>query len=103
MKAIIDGKRYDTDTATLVAGISGGDGPRDFRWEDTGIYVTPKGNWFLSGEGGPLTRWARPCGSGSSGGSGIEAIDRDQARHYLEGLGETAAIEEYFADEIEDA
>jgi hypothetical protein len=104
MRAIIDGKRYDTETATLVAGIDGAGCSRsDFRWEDTGIYVTKNDNWFLAGEGGPRTRWARSVGDGTSGGSGLRPISPSTARKLLEGLGQSEALETYFGSEIEDA
>jgi hypothetical protein len=105
MKKIIDGKRYDTDTATLVCDCS----PRgfyrnDFRYEDTQLYRTPRGGWFVAGEGGPLTRWARSAGQNSwTGGCGIQPLDDDEARDILEQYGDTDDVEKYFASEIVDA
>jgi hypothetical protein len=41
-----------------------------------------KGSWFLSGEGGPLTRWAQMVGNMTAGGSGPGRGTRCQAlRH----------------------
>ena len=105
MKAIIGGKRYDTETAQYICDLS----PRgfytgDFRHEETALYRTPRGNWFLAGEGGPMSRWARPEGlNGYSSGAGVRALDPDEARAMLEQHGETEAIERYFADQVEDA
>ena len=105
MKRIIDGKRYNTETATEVADVS----PRgfyrgDFRWEDTDLYRTKNGRWFLAGEGGPMSRWARSAGLNSySGGEGIHVLDADEARALLEQHGETEEIEKYFSAVVEDA
>jgi hypothetical protein len=105
MKAIIDGKRYDTETATEICDVS----PRgfyrgDFRYEDTQLYRTPRGNWFLAGEGGPMSRWARSVGlNGYSSGRGLRPLDADEARALLEQHRRTDDIEQYFASEIEDA
>lgn len=105
MKAIIDGKRYNTETATCVCDCSpSGFYGNDFRHEDTHLYRTPKGSWFLAGEGGPLSRWARPHGqSGSTNGSGIRPLDPDTAREMLEHHGDAEDIEQYFASTLEDA
>jgi hypothetical protein len=105
MKKIIDGKRYDTTTATMVCDCS----PRgfyrgDFRYEDTQLYRTPRGGWFLAGEGGPMSRWARSTGlSGRTNGSGIQPLDADEARSMLERYGDAEDVEKYFAAEIADA
>lgn len=105
MKRIIDGKRYNTETATEVADVS----PRgfyrgDFRYEDTRLYRTPKGRWFLAGEGGPMSRWSRSVGlNGYTSGEGIHVVDNDEARALLEQHGETEAIEEYFSSAVQDA
>jgi hypothetical protein len=105
MKKVIDGKRYNTETATFVCDCS----PRgfyrgDFRYEDTGLYRTKRGNWFLSGEGGPMSRWSRSAGLNSwTGGSGIMPLDSDETRAMLEQHGNSEDVEKYFASELTDA
>jgi hypothetical protein len=98
MIRIIEGKRYNTDTATCVCNLSDGKGysRSNFRFEDTDLYVTPKGTFFLAGEGGPMTRWSRTVGNMSTGGSGIRVIDRAEALAILERENATAEIEKYF-------
>jgi hypothetical protein len=105
MKRIIDGKRYNTDTATEIADVSPSGFYRgDFRYEDTKLYRTPKGRWFLSGEGGPMSRWAQSAGLNSyCGGAGLHVLDDDEARALLEQHGETEAIETYFGAVVQDA
>jgi hypothetical protein len=99
MRKIIDGKIYNTETAEMVVTWDSGDSRSDFRYEDNYLYRTKRGNWFLSGEGGPMSRWARRCGSGYSGGSGIQALTVDEAREFVERHGTTAIFEAHFTAE----
>lgn len=98
MKRIIDGKRYDTDTAEEICSLhSRGLGRSDFKWEDTQLYRTRKGAWFLAGEGGPLTRWCRTVSGGMmTYGEGIIPLELDDARDILEREDATDALEKYF-------
>jgi hypothetical protein len=105
MKAVINRKRYDTDTATEIASWSNGAYSGDFnRCEET-LYVTKAGNYFLHGEGGALSKYARSCEGGRSrgGGSAITPMTRDEAIEWLEAHGEAEAIEKHFADAITEA
>jgi len=103
MKAIIDRKKYDTKTATLVAEISIGN-RRDFRFFSEKLYVTDRGAWFIHGEGGPGSSYSRPvnirdrCGVGK-----IRTLTADEAYTWMEEQEENEAIEHYFIDQIEDA
>lgn len=105
MKRIINGKRYNTETATLIAHVgSATEDVRDFRYHDTNLYRTVRGNWFVAGKGGPMSQWARSTGQNSwSGGSGLRPIDPDEARDLLEDHRYTAELEQYFSSDIEDA
>lgn len=107
MRQIINGKRYNTETATYVAELSH---PRGCGWCDhqywrAYLYLTTRGNWFLAGSGGPATMFACSVGGGYSGGRGIVPLTPEEARDWLERCGEHDIIEQY-ADklgEIEDA
>jgi hypothetical protein len=102
-KAVINGRRYNTKTAEMICDISpDGFYGNDYRREDTQLYRTPRGNWFIAGEGGPLSRWARRVGlHGHTDGSGIRALDESEARELLEDHGSAEDYETYFA--VEDA
>jgi hypothetical protein len=100
MKIIIDGKRYDTETATKVDSITNVYNHGDGFYEDTQIYRTKSGNWFLAGRGGGASRWSTSTGSD---GSGIRPIDAAEAQKFLEREGNVAAIEKYFQDCVKDA
>jgi hypothetical protein len=109
MLKIINGKRYNTETATDVlsldinAGMYVVESRSDFRWEDTELYLTKKGEWFLAGQGNALSRWGRQCGSMRGPGSGIMPICSEEAQAILEEHGQTELIEKYFSDKISDA
>jgi len=85
MKRIIDGKRYDTDTAKEVANWSNGLGYSDFSHCIEELYRTKNGNYFLHGEGGPKSSYAKSCGNNSWGGScNIIAMTPAAALNWLE-------------------
>ncbi|WP_284537600.1 hypothetical protein [Pleomorphomonas sp. T1.2MG-36] len=74
---------YDTDTADRVCGIDIGS-RSDFRYEDTTLYRTQKGAFFLAGEGGALSRWGGRVEGGKAGGGGIRPIDTADAMAFAE-------------------
>lgn len=87
MKKIIDGKTYNTDTAEYITGDRTNLLARnDWNYEDWDLYCTPKGAFFMRGEGGPLTRWGVSLGGGMRSGSGptIIAISEEEARWIVE-------------------
>jgi hypothetical protein len=103
MIRIVNGKRYNTETATHLCNISrGGYSRSDFSYDDTDLYVTKHGNFFIAGEGGAKSRWAQSVGQNSwSGGSGLRPIAKDDARNLLEQYGTPEQVEEHFP--VEDA
>jgi|SRR6185436_20117362 hypothetical protein len=104
MKRIIDGKRYNTETATWIGEASWGGSWSDFSHWEADLYKTPRGNFFLAGKGGPMTMWAQPIGNnGRTGGSGIIPLDAGDAREWAERHLGTRAVEEHFGDMVEDA
>lgn len=100
MKRIIGGKVYNTETATFVCDVSPPHtGRSDFRYEDTGLYRTRKGAFFLAGEGGPMSRWSQSSGQNSwTGGKGIEAISTDEAKALVEQHGSARDWVECFGE-----
>jgi hypothetical protein len=51
MKRIIEGKTYNTDTATLVADWDNGKFSNDFNYAYENLYITKKGQFFITGNG----------------------------------------------------
>jgi hypothetical protein len=103
VKKIIDGKRYDTDTATHVVNLWNGHPRNDFKFEDSDLYLTKSGNWFLAGSGGPTSRWSETIGNASTYGSGITPISPADVRAILESANRTDLVERYFSSVITDA
>lgn len=85
MKKIICGKIYNTETAKTVGSYSNGVGSRDFsRLEET-LFRKKTGEYFLYGEGGPMTRYAVAVGSNSwTGGARIMPMSYDEAKDWAE-------------------
>lgn len=104
MKKVINGKVYNTETATLIGEYStSGLGMSDFRYWEAGLYKTKKGNYFVAGQGHAMSPFAR-CYAGSCGWGGdlipktpVEALE--WAEKYLE----PEEFEEEFKSLIEEA
>ena len=103
MKQIIDGKRYDTDTAQLIGhvGSKAHISSNDFSYWFAGLYVTRNGRYFIYGHGGASSVFAKSVGNGWSGSSGIIPISVDEAREYAERALEAEDVEKWF--NVEDA
>ncbi|MDH4051598.1 MAG: hypothetical protein OEU93_08465 [Rubrivivax sp.] len=85
MKAVINGKTYNTSSATLVCDLPCSANRGDFGWHDTSLYITKKRNFFLAGEGGARSMWSEPIGNnGSIGGRGLRPVSEQEARDYME-------------------
>lgn len=85
MKKVIDGKTYNTETATMIAGDNSPYGVTDFAWEDTALYKTAKGAFFIAGEGNAASRWSTSLGNGGRGpGKGIETLTPAEALAWCE-------------------
>ena len=98
MQRVIDGLKYDTDTADCVHEWENHYGGNDFHYCEEALYKTTNGRWFLAGEGGPLSKYAEPSGSnGHCGGSGLSPVTADEAQAWLEAHGAPAeVISEHF-------
>lgn len=97
---VIGGRTFSTSTATLgwVIACMGYSQLSDFRFERTGLYLSPRGQWFVAGEGGACSRWGRRAVDGSRDpGDGIELVSADQARALLEQHG--GPVEMFFDTE----
>ncbi|MBQ6501537.1 MAG: hypothetical protein IJI87_09220 [Mogibacterium sp.] len=84
-KAIINGKMYNTETATEIANYWNGLGNGDFNNMDESLYKKKTGEFFLCGEGGPLTKYREEAfGGGFCGGSRIIPLTVDEAKKWCE-------------------
>lgn len=104
MIRIIDGKRYDTETATSVAVYENKYPSCDFRWFMEELYKTQKGSYFLYVEGGALSPYSEPCGNnGNCGISDIKAMSPKEAFEWMTEHGLDKKAEKEFSEMIEDA
>lgn len=104
MKRVTNGKVYNTETAECVATWSSHYYRNDFHYCEESLYRTKKGSWFVVGEGGPLSKYSRPCfGNCTCGGDGLEPISAAEAQKWLEQRGFVNELEEHFSDSIEEA
>jgi len=84
-KKIINGKLYNTETATLVAEWCNNYSTTDFNYCDESLYRKRTGEYFISGAGGPLTQYSRSCGNNSWGyGSEITPLTKKEAKQWAE-------------------
>lgn len=103
MKKIINGKVYDTDTAKELGCYSNGGGWRDFSHYEETLYRKKTGEYFLYGEGGPMTRYAEAQGQNQwSGGSRIMPMTYDEAAKWAEENLTAEEYEEIFGEVVED-
>lgn len=102
MKKYINGKKYDTETAKSVGSWSNHRSYRDFSWCKETLYRKKTGEFFLHGEGGPMTKYAEPANGNMRGsGENIRPMTFDEAREWAEENLDGDEYEEIFG-EIED-
>lgn len=94
MNKIINGKRYDTETAKALA-FDSYSNPSDFNYWSETLYQKRTGEFFLHGEGGAMSKYAESAGQNEwSGGEEIIPLSVDSAQEWAE--------EHLSADEYED-
>ena len=83
MKKIINGKKYDTETAEWISSYDVTNGKFSDYEED--LYRKRTGEFFLAGEGGPASKYSQPYGDhGSQSGKGIIPLTEEEAREWVE-------------------
>mgnify|MGYP002682938636 FL=1 len=103
MKMIINGKVYDTEKAKQVAYYSSAGSWRDFQHYEETLYLKKTGEYFLFGEGGPMTRYARSEGQNSwTGGERIEPLTYAAAKEWAEEHLTASEYESIFGEVEED-
>jgi len=85
--SVLGGRKFSTSVATMVCEIAcaGSCQLSDFHFERIALYLSPRGQWFLAGEGGACSRWGRRAPDGSRyPGEGVQLIAEPEARLLLE-------------------
>ena len=84
MKKVIDGRLYNTATAKLL-GEDSYSHPGDLAHWSEELYQKRTGEYFLYGEGGPMSRYAQTTGQNEwSGGEQIQPMTAENARQWAE-------------------
>lgn len=85
MKKIIQGKTYNTKTAERLASYTNGRSYSDFSFLRESLYRTRRGQFFLAGSGGAMTKYATACPGGSyCEGDDIILLSKADARKWTE-------------------
>ena len=96
MKKFISGRRYDTGTAKLVGHTSYGI-PGDFNYWSEVLYVKRTGEYFLFGEGGPLSKYSEHLSENEwTGGREIIPLSLEGAQEWVEKYLDADTYEEIF-------
>lgn len=104
-RKIIDRVVYDTEKSEEVHSWENHYSRMDFDFVAEVLYRTPKGNFFLVGEGGPMSKYAVPAGSNATSGSSdnIIPIGKERVISWLERHDGDEKLLELFPDELEEA
>ena len=103
MKKIINGRVYDTEKARELGTYANAGSWRDFSHLEETLYRKKTGEYFLFGEGGPMTQYAVAEGqNGWSGGSRIMPMTYDEAREWAEKHLDADDYEKIFGEIVED-
>lgn len=103
MKAIINGKRYDTASATKITSEWNGRSRSDFRHLCEELYKTKNGAYVLACEGGALTQYAESHGNLKGSGEAIIPFTSEEAIQWLEENKKADALEKEFPESVVDA
>lgn len=98
MNKVINGKRYDTETAERVGWWDNGLLANDLDWYSEELFRKRTGEFFLLCDGGARSRVAKRDGSGMVGGESIEPIGREEAEKWVSERMDADAYAELFGD-----
>ena len=83
MKTILNGRFYDTESATLIGRcITVRPCDLDSSWEE--LYRKKNGEFFLIGEGGPHSKYGAFIDKKWLAGGALEVLSEDEARKWAE-------------------
>lgn len=103
MKKIINNKLYSTETAKKLGEWDNGGGWRDFHHIEEALYRKKTGEFFLFGEGGAASKYAKAEGQNSwTGSSRIMPMTFEEARNWAEEHLSADEYEAIFGEVVED-
>lgn len=99
MKKIINGKKYDTETAKKLGYWWNGLSSSDFKYCEETLYKKRTGEFFLYGEGGAMTTYAQKDGDGLwMYGEAITPMTKKDAKRWVEHYLSVDEYEENFGE-----
>lgn len=99
MIKIINGKKYNTQTAENLGEYWNGLSTRDFGYCTETLYKKRTGEFFLHGDGGPMTKYKKTIGANTwSGGEKIIPMSFEEAREWAEKHLEAEEYEKIFGE-----
>lgn len=103
MKKVINGKAFSTEKAELLHSYGfSNHGDFNYWWE--ALYVTPKGAYFIYGEGGASSKYGKQVEQNTwSGGADITPVSKEEAIKWLEEHEGADVILEHFSGDVEEA
>ena len=103
MKKIINNKVYDTDTAKKLGSWENMYDSRDFGYFSEALYQKRTGEFFIYGEGGPMSKYAKTVGTNQwSGGERIMPVTMAEAQEWAENHLSADEYESIFGAIVED-
>lgn len=97
MKKIINGRKYDTETAIEIDSFDDKLGSSNFRHIEETLYRKKTGEFFLYGSGGPASKYRVTIGTNWwSGGESIVPLTDDEAKEWAEQHMSAEAYESLF-------
>lgn len=102
MKKVINGKMYNTETATRIASWDNGIYGNDFKSCEEDLYLSKKGQYFVAGSGGAMSSYAQSYGNSRGSGEDIRLLSKEEARNWCEEKKYIEALETHFADMLEE-
>ena len=104
MKSIINGKKYDTDSAELLGTYHNGLPQSDFDYYSVSLYRTKRSQqYFSAGEGGARTSYSQRYGNMYGAGERIDVLTKEEALSWAEEHLTSDEVEAAFPDDIEEA
>lgn len=98
MKKIINGKKYDTETARELVFWDNGYIGSDFSYVEEVLYKKKTGEYFLKGFGGPMSKYAESHGNNVGWGEKIIPMSEVEAKKWSEEKLSVYKYEELFGE-----
>jgi hypothetical protein len=96
MNKVIDGKKYNTESAKQLASWENMSDTRNFEYVYEALYRTKSGNYFLHGKGGGNSRYGEWHGNSGGPGEAIITFTESEAREWAGNHVDADKYEEIF-------